>query len=323
MMSLITSIIGIWAAFLFATVGEIVTEKSGHLNLGTPGNMCIGAAGGYIGLSIYVNAVGGPENVISFFVVVIPLLFCIIFAGLAGLLYSFLTVTLRTNQNITGLTITTFGMGFLKYMTNAVTNAKDLRIPSVLVCNKHLFPFYEKLGWFGKLFLSYGWLTYFAIIVAIVAAIVIKKTRIGLNLRAVGENPATADAAGINVTRYRYGATTIGAIISGLGGLFLILDYLDCNTASVDTTISAFGWLAVALVIFSVWNPKIAIFGTFSFTLCYIVAIVTTTKVYYKALIDIIPYFVTVVVLIITSIFGGKSVQPPEALGLNYFREDR
>ncbi len=323
MMALIISTIGIWAAFLFATVGEIITEKSGHLNLGTPGNMCIGAAGGFVGLSIYLKAVGGPSHAVGFFVVVIPLIFCIVFAGLAGLLYSFLTVTLRTNQNITGLAITTFGMGILKFLSGAVKNAEDLRNPSVLAYNQHLFPFYEKLGWFGKLFLSYGWLTYFAIIVAIVAAIVIKKTRIGLNLRAVGENPATADAAGLNVARYRYGATIVGAVISGLGGLFLILDYLSCNNEAADATISAFGWLAVALVIFSIWSPKIAILGTFIFALCYIGIIRINAMPTPKSLLEALPYVVTILVLIITSIFGGKSVQPPEALGLNYFREDR
>lgn len=323
MMALIISTIGIWAAFLFATVGEIITEKSGHLNLGTPGNMCIGAAGGFVGLSVYLKAVGGPEHAIGFFVVVIPLLFCIIFAGLAGLLYSFLTVTLRTNQNITGLAITTFGMGVLKFLTGAVTNAEDLRNPAVLIYNQRLFPSYEKLGWFGKLFLSYGWLTYFAIIIAIVAAIVIKRTKIGLNLRAVGENPATADAAGLNVARYRYGATTIGAIISGFGGLFLILDYLSCNNEAADATISAFGWLAVALVIFSIWSPKIAILGTFIFALCYIGIIRINAMPTPKSLLEALPYLVTIIVLIFTSIFGGKQVQPPEALGLNYFREDR
>ena len=323
MIALLISTIGIWAAFLFATVGEIVTEKSGHLNLGTPGNMCIGAAGGFVGLSIYLKAVGGPSNAVGFFVVVIPLLFCIIFAGLAGLLYSFLTVTLRTNQNITGLAITTFGMGILKFLSGAVSNAEDLRNPNVLIYNQHLFPFYNNLNDFGKLFLSYGWMTYFAIIVAIVAAIVIKKTRVGLNLRAVGENPATADAAGLNVTKYRYGATIIGAIISGLGGLFLILDYLACNNEAADLTISAFGWLAVALVIFSIWSPKIAILGTFIFAFCYIGIIRINAMPTPKSFLEALPYVVTIVVLIITSIFGGKSVQPPQALGTNYFREDR
>ena len=158
MMALLISTIGIWAAFLFATVGEIITEKSGHLNLGTPGNMCIGAAGGFIGLLAYLKMCGGPEHAVGFFVIVVPLLFCIVFAGLAGLLYSFLTVTLRTNQNITGLAITTFGMGVLKFLSGSVTNTEIdmLRDDSVLSFHKHLFPSYEKLGWFGKLFLSYG-----------------------------------------------------------------------------------------------------------------------------------------------------------------------
>lgn len=323
MMFLLISTIGIWAAFLFATVGEIITEKAGHLNLGTPGIMCIGAAGGFVGLSIYLNAVGGPDHVVGFFVIIIPLLSTIIFSVLAGLLYSFLTVTLRTNQNITGLAISTFGMGIFKFLTSAVNNAEDLRNGKVLIYYQHLFPNYDKLGWFGKLFLSYGWLTYFAIIIAILSAIIINKTRVGLNLRAVGENPATADAAGINVSRYRYGATMVGSAITGLGGLFLIMDYLSCNNEAADATISAFGWLAVALVIFSIWSPKIAILGTFLFAFCYIGIISLNAMPTPKSLLQALPYLITIVVLIITSIFGGKSVQPPQALGTNYFREDR
>lgn len=322
MISLLISTISIWAAFLFATVGEIITEKSGHLNLGTPGIMCMGGAGGFVGLSIYINIVGDGTP-IGFFVVLIPLIGALLFASLTGLLYSFLTVTLRSNQNITGLAITTFGMGLFKFLTGLVNNAEALRNGNVLKYYQHLFPFYNDLNDFGKLFLSYGWLTYFAIIVAIVAAVILAKTRVGLNLRAIGENPATADAAGLNVSKYRYGATIIGASISGLGGLSLLMDYMSNNSEAGDATISSFGWLAVALVIFSVWSPKISLLGTFLFAFCYMGIIKINAMPTPKALLNALPYVLTIIVLIFTSIFGKKSVQPPAALGTNYFREDR
>ncbi|MDE6302784.1 MAG: ABC transporter permease, partial [Clostridia bacterium] len=183
------------------------------------------------------------------------------------------------------------------------------------------FPCAADAGWFGKLFLSYGTLVYLAIIVAIIAAVVIKRTRVGLNLRAVGENPATADAAGLNVTKYRYLATIIGSAIAGLGGLFYIMDYTGGSIE--NNVIDTYGWMAVALVIFSVWKPNWGILGSILFGALYIAPNYLNVSFSQKELVKLIPYVVTIIVLIITSIINKRESQPPAALGTSYFREER
>ena len=158
---------------------------------------------------------------------------------------------------------------------------------------------------------------------AIIAAITLKKTRVGLNLRAVGESPATADAAGINVIRYKYVATCLGAMIAGLGGLYYVMDFASgvwSNDAFGDR-----GWLAIALVIFTIWRPNIAIFASILFGgLCILhMFIPTGTNLAVKELYKGIPYLVTIIVLIFTSLRNKRENQPPASLGLSYFREDR
>lgn len=301
--------------FLFGSVGETVTEKSGNLNLGIPGVMCMGAAGGIIGASVYVGAVGA-SGIEGWGATLVPILFCLIFAAIGGLIYCVLTATLRCNQNVSGLALTTFGIGFLSFFGG---RAKTTGFSAVSDYFTLSFPVAEE-NWFTTLFLSYGCLVYIAIIIAIIAAIVLKKTRIGLNLRAVGENPATADAAGISVTKYKYAATLLGSMIAGLGGLFYIMDYLG---GSVEYSIDKFGWMAVALVIFTVWRPNWAILGSILFSMLYLLPNYVSVSFAEREVIKMIPYLVTIVVLIITSIVSRRESQPPASLGLSYFREER
>lgn len=315
LLTFLQSLIRLSSVFLFGATGETVTEKSGHLNLGTPGVMCMGAIGGVIGVSTYSKIVHGNLN--PFMVILMGLIFCLLFGLFAGLIYSFLTVSLRANQNITGLALTTFGIGFSKYYIQEVDKTY---LTSASQAFKNLFTFHKNLGWFGQLFLSYGFMVYLAIIIAIVTAIVLRKTKVGLKLRAVGENPATADAVGINVSKYRYMATLIGCSISSLGGLFYIMDYLSGNW---EYTIDAIGWLAVALVIFTVWRTDLAILGSIIFAGLFIASSYLNVPLNVVEIIEMLPYVVTIIILIITSIFGGKVVQPPASLGINYFREDR
>jgi simple sugar transport system permease protein len=150
---------------------------------------------------------------------------------------------------------------------------------------------------------------------------VLGKTKVGLNLRAVGENPATADAAGINVTRYRYLSTCIGCAVASLGGLVFIMDYLNGNWEYV---IDSIGWLAVALVIFTVWKPAFGIFCAIIFGGFYVASeYVSGLGLAVKELFKMLPYIVTLAVLIFTSIRNKKENQPPSGLGMNYYREDR
>ena len=312
---------------LYGCTGEILTEKSGNLNLGIPGVMYVGAISGVIGSFFYEQSCSG--NINGFFAIAIPMLCCLIGSLLMGLLYCFLTVTLRANQNVTGLAMTTFGVGFGNFFGGSLIKLVDSDVPSIaLTATSGYFskslPFAGKLGAFGKLFLSYGFLAYLGVIIAILASYVLKHTRVGLHLRAVGEGPSTADAAGINVTRYKYAATCVGCMIAGLGGLYYVMDYA-CGVWSNDA-FGDRGWLAIALVIFTIWRPNMSILASFLFGGLYILYLYIPTgmdHMEFQELYKMIPYVVTLVVLVATSVRSKRENQPPASLGLAYFREER
>ena len=307
---------------LFGSTGEIITEKSGNLNLGIPGIMYIGGISGVIGGFLYQQS-GSFSPVLA---LIIPLICCLLGSGLASLLYCFLTVTLRANQNVTGLALTTFGVGFGNFFGGSLIKLIDSDVPSIALTRfakvyKQSLPFADKLGWFGKIFLSYGFMVYLAVALAIIAALVLTKTRVGLHLRAVGENPATADAAGINVTAYKYVATCAGGMIAGLGGLYYVMDYT--NGVWSNNGFGDRGWLAIALVIFATWKPSIGILGSYLFGSLYILFNYINVSMQMQPLLQMLPYVVTILVLVFISIRRKKENQAPASLGLSYFREER
>ena len=284
----------IWAGFLqraimqgipllYGSTGEIITEKSGNLNLGIPGIMYVGGISGVIGAFLYEQH---AASVNPFLAVLIPLLCSVAGSLLMGLIYSFLTVSLRAHQNVTGLALTTFGVGFV------------------------------------QVFLSHSFLAYAAVIVAALTAFILSHTRVGLHLRAVGENPATADAAGISVGKYKYFATCIGSVIAGLGGLYYVMDY--ANGVWSNDGFGDRGWLAIALVIFAVWRPNISIFGSILFGGLYIVHnYIPGLDVSGQELFKMLPYVVTILLLVFISMRRKREAQPPAHLGMPYFREER
>ena len=324
LLQLLQSSIAFGTIIMFGAVGEIITEKSGNLNLGIPGVMYMGAIASLIGVFFYEKNV---ENPIPIVCVIIAILCAFLAAALGGLLFSFLTITLRANQNVTGLTLTIFGSGVANFfggMLNGFAGGVgQIRVETTSKAFMAKIPFLSDLGIVGKAIFSYGWLVYVAIAIAILAQWYMNKTRSGLNLRAVGENPATADAAGINVTVYRYLATCIGTGIAGLGGLYYVMDYTKGTWAN-DGTMENLGWLAVALVIFAIWRPKNAIWGAYLFGLLFWVYLyIPGLSRKTLELFNMLPYVVTIIVLIFTSLRKKRENQPPNGLGLAYFREDR
>lgn len=308
---------------LFGATGEIITEKSGNLNLGIPGIMYMGGISGIIGGYLYEHS---TDNLNPALCILIPLISTLIGSVLMALIYSFLTITLRANQNITGLALTTFGVGIGNFFGGSLLSffneSGSISLLETGKCYKAALPFANDLGLFGKTFLSFGFLAYVAVIIALVSSYVLSRTRVGLNLRAVGENPATADAAGINVTKYKYLSTCIGGAIAGLGGLYFVMDY----TAGAWTNdgFGDRGWLAIAIVIFALWKPKFAILSSFLFGGLYIICVyIPDLSSSSKELIKMLPYLVTIFVLIIISMRKKRENQPPQSLGLSYFREDR
>ncbi len=319
-LSLFQAAIVFGTVILFGAIGEILTEKSGNLNLGVPGIMYLGGIAGLAGAFWYEMNFAAPIPLIGLLIALI----CTLAAStLAGLIYSFLTITLRANQNVTGLTLTIFGAGVANFFGGAMNSMAggvgQISVAATSSAYRATLPFLSEVGVFSAL----GFMVYLAIIMAIIASWFLSRTRKGLNLRAVGENPGTADAAGISVTRYKYLSTCIGAAISGLGGLYYVMDYIKGTWAN-DGGIEKLGWLAVALVIFARWKPKHAIWGSYLFGVLfwlffYIPGLTRSSQEIFKML----PYIVTIVVLIIVSMRRKRENQPPASLGLPYFREDR
>ena len=312
---------------LYGSTGEILTEKSGNLNLGIPGVMYVGGICGVIGAFFYEQAVPAAE-MSALAAIGIPMLCSLAGSLLMGLIYCLLTVTLRANQNVTGLALTTFGVGVGNFFGGSLIKLSGSEVPSIALSATSAYfskslPIAETTGWFGQVFLSYGFLAYLAIVVALLASYFLKHTRAGLHLRAVGESAATADAAGINVTKYKYLATCVGAGISGLGGVFYVMEY-TLGTWANGKIIEGLGWLAVALVIFASWKPVNAIWGSYLFgfvywAYLYIPGLGRSTQELFKML----PYVITLVVLIVVSLRKKRENQPPASLGLSYFREER
>ena len=308
---------------LFGADGEILTEKSGNLNLGVPGMMYMGGIAGLIAAFYYEKAAAHPNGLVG---MILSLLAAFLMAAFGGLIFSVLTITLRANQNVAGLALTTFGVGFGNFFGGSLsTLAGGVGQISGAVTGdayRAKLPFLSKIPVIGEIFFNYGFLTYFAIIITLLMAFFLKRTRWGLNLNAVGESPATADAAGINVTLYKYLATVIGGGIAGLGGLYFVMEYSGgtwTNNGFGDR-----GWLAIALVIFALWKPVNAIWGSFLFCGLYILYLyIPGLGRSMQEIFKMLPYLVTIIVLIITSLRKKREQQPPNSLGLAYFREDR
>jgi len=325
LISLFQAAVFFGTVIMYGAMGEILTERSGNLNLGVPGIMYLGGIASLASVFFYENAVADPNPILC---VLIALIAAFAASALGGFIYSFLTITLRANQNVTGLTLTIFGSGVANFFGGSLNKLAggvgQISVATTSAAFRANLPVLsDGIGPIGEAFFSYGFMVYLAIIVAILMNFFLTRTRAGLNLNAVGENPATADAAGIDVTRYKYMATCIGAGISGMGGVYYVMDYIKGTWAN-DGSIETLGWLAVALVIFTSWKPLRSIWGSLLFGVLfwlyyYIGGLTRSTQELFK----MIPYVVTIIVLIVVSLKKRRENQGPAALGATYFREER
>ncbi len=300
---------------LFGTVGEIINEKVGHLNLGVEGMMSIGACAGF--MAGYVT-----DNFI------IAIIASFVASALASLIYAVLTVTFMANQNVTGLTLTIFGIGLSNFIGIYMLGKSEtgtLKLPENITAQMrdiHI-PMLSDIPVIGKMFFSYNPFVYMGIIIAIAMGFYLYKTRLGLNLRAIGENPAAADAAGIKVTKLKYINLIIGGGICGIGGAYCSM--IINGGVWISNNVGGLGWIAVALVIFASWKPVNAIWGSFIFGALRVLKyyIPKTVFPFPNAFYDMLPFLITAIVLVITSIKQSKENNIPESCGINYFREER
>lgn len=301
--------------FLFGTLGGILCEKVGNMNLGIEGMMMMGAFFGFVTGFVTANPV-------------LAVLAAMVGGAVGALIYAVITVTLKGNQTVTGFALTIFGTGLANFLGKQYSSQiMDSGVTDAL--GVHRIPGLSALPVLGTAVFSQSLLVYLSIILAVVLLLYYKKTRFGLAARMVGESPATADASGINVDLYKYVHILLGGAMCGLGGAYLSLVYVPYWQ---DNITAGIGWIAVALVIFSGWNPVKAVFG------CYLFGILKALAVKFQGItfsvlglevavasqvMDMIPYILTVVVLVISAVTSKSSSVGPASVGKSYFREDR
>jgi simple sugar transport system permease protein len=300
---------------LFSVLGGIVCEKVGNMNLGIEGMMLLGAAVGFYTAMATANPLAA-----------------VLMAGLAGafgaLIYGVICITLRGNQVVTGLILTIFGTGVSGFMSKYVAG-KALPEAVAAAFRPVVVPGLSKLPIVGPALFSQSPYVIAAIVAAIILHVYFNFTQAGLNARAIGENPGAADAAGVNVTLYKYIHVTIGGFLCGLGGAYLSLVFVPRWQENIT---AGAGWIAVAFVIFSTWSPLKAIFAAYAFGMLR-GAVFKFQNLHIPSLginitanpqiLDMSAYIVTILVLIFTTLRKKKEYQSPAGLGVPYFREER
>lgn len=300
---------------LYGTLGEIMTEKAGHLNLGVEGMMSVGACAGFL-VGYYTD---------SF---VLALLASFAAAALSALIYGVLTVTFMANQNVTGLTLTIFGIGlsnFIGILALERSESGTLKLPEGITSQMRGtgLPGLRDIPVAGQLLFSYNAFVYIGVVIAVLLFIYFSKTKFGLNLQAIGHNPGAADAAGIPVTRYKYASILIGGGICGIGGAYCAM--IINGGVWVSNNVGGLGWIAVALVIFANWKPLNAIGGSLVFGALRILKFYVPKSVFPlpNAFYDMMPFLITALILVATSMRKKQNLSLPGNLGNNYFREER
>jgi simple sugar transport system permease protein len=291
---------------LLAALGELLSERAGVINLGLEGTMLVGAVAGFAAATVAGNVWAG--------VAVAALA-----GGLFGLLLAFLVITLRMNQIVTGLAFTILGGGLSAYLGKPFVG-KPL---ADQMAKPDLGPLAD-LPFLGPALFRHDMLVYLAVVLAVLTAIYLRRTRYGLILRAVGESPDVLDTLGMNVTLLRYAYVAGGAALAGLGGAYLSLVY---TPSWIENMTAGRGWIALALVIFASWRPLWLLTGAYLFGLVDALRFrmqLVGAEWISPYFLSMLPYLATILVLVLVS--RGKSrvaLGAPAALGIAYDRERR
>ncbi len=310
--SILSIAIAAGTSLVYATIGEIITERAGILNLGVEGMMIMGAVSAFAGAYHSDNAWIG-------------VLVAILVGGLMALIHAFLTISLRADQVVSGLALTLLGTGLSSFLGQrlgpqgaplvGLVGPRFRKIP---------LPGLSELPFLGPTVFNQDMLSYLMYFFVPVAWYFLYKTRSGLHLRAIGESPQTADAMGVDVFGLRYLYTIAGGMLVGLGGAHLSLSYTPGWTENLT---GGRGWIVIALVIFATWDPARAVIGALLFggvnAIQFRLQASGTTIP--ASLLNMLPYIFTIVVLVLIT-WGEtfrKRVGAPAALGLPYMREER
>ncbi len=304
LISILASAITAGTPILYAALGELLTERAGILNLGVEGMMLMGAVCGFMGAIITGNSwIGLGAAMLA--------------GGMMAFLHAFLSISLRANQVVSGLALTLFGTGLSGYLGKAY-----IGLPVAHPFMNEPLGFLTAIPVIGPILFNHNVLVYISYFLVCCLWVFLYKTRHGLFLRALGENPAAADAVGIKIFSLRYLYTIIGGMLVGLGGAYLSLAYAP---SWLENMTAGRGWIAVALVIFALWNPVRALAGSYLFGGIdalgfHLQMIGVPVSVFF---LNMLPYVFTILVLILVLVRQGGRLTSPGALGVPYDREDR
>lgn len=289
---------------LFVCIGEIYAERSGVLNVGLEGMMLVGAIAGFTASFNAGNPVVG-----------------VLVAALAGaafsIIHAYVTITLRADQIVSGLTLTILGTGISGFYGKAMIGQVGPGFDRVQL------PVLSEIPVLGSVFFNQDAMVYLSYVLVPIAWWVMYKTHLGLAIRSVGENPSAADSLGVSVTKVRYGCVLFGGAMAGIGGAYLSLAY---TSMWIEQMSGGRGWITLALVIFAGWNPARAALGAYLFggadaLQLRIQAVGLDIPTYFLMM---LPYVLTIAILILASRASlRRRLGAPAALGIPYAREER
>ncbi len=301
--SIVTLAIPAGTALLYGTLGEIYAERSGVLNLGVEGMMIMGAVTGFSVAHVTDNATLG-------------LIAAALAGGLMALIHAFAAITLRVNQVVSGLAITMLGLGI-----SGMVGKRFVGIPLAARLTQLRIPVLSEIPVLGPMLFQFTGLVYLSILLAVVLWFVLYRTHWGITLRSVGENPAAADAMGVNVVRTRYLAVVFGGLMAGLGGSFLSVAYAP---AWIEGMTAGAGWIVIALTIFSMWDPLRAMLGAYLFGGVRVLQFRLQPLGIPTNLLNMLPFILTILVLwAVSERAFRRRIGVPGALMQPYSREER
>jgi simple sugar transport system permease protein len=289
---------------LYAAAGELLAERSGIMNLGVEGMMLVGAAFGFI-----ITVTTGSHW--------LGLLAALLGGGSMAAIHALVTITLRGNQVVSGLALTIFGSGLSGFL------GKNFQgIPMLHGFKSLNLPFLSDIPFLGTILFRHDILVYLSVLLAAAMWYLLYKTMWGLAIRSVGENPQAADAVGINVSKVRYLCTIAGGMMAGLGGAYISLVYAPTWQENMT---AGRGWIAVALVIFALWNPTRAVLGAYLFggVEALTFRLQTMGINISSFFLSMFPYIATIIVLVLVTAGRRRDAGTPQALGVAYDREER
>lgn len=289
---------------LLAASGEMLAERSGIMNLGVEGMMLIGAVSGFM-----VTVISGDHWWGA--------MAALLAGGAMALIHAFICITLRGSQVVSGLALTIFGTGLSAFIGKGFVGT-----PLTHRFASYPIPVLSEIPGIGRVLFQQDALVYLSFLLVPVLYLFLYKSSWGLALRATGEDPAAADANGINVSRMRYLNTFLGGALAGLGGAYLSLAFAP---AWMENMTGGRGWIALALVIFGMWNPIWVMAGAFLFggveALTFRLQTIGVTIS--PLFLQMLPYILTILVLVVAVRRRGQEAGPPAALGVPYDREER